>query len=116
VIDRKIPVIEVQKDRDIRNFPALQAADFLAWELRRRALQKLDFITNDKTGNDADEWLRQEVDWFLKQKGTWPSQRPSLTFLLRSQIETVVWDRRQIEIAHSHRSSWRTDDSRVQRR
>jgi hypothetical protein len=112
VIDRKMSIKPIRKDRDIRDFPALQGADLLAWELRRRGHEKIDFLLDHKNGDDPDQWHQQEIDWFLDAKGSWPAQRSSLSLLLRSDVETMVWDRRAIEIAHGVRHSWQSKDTR----
>ncbi|WP_295635780.1 DUF3800 domain-containing protein [Novosphingobium sp.] len=101
---RQATITPIGKDKSYKDVLPIQAADFVTWELRRSTNGILDFITKIKTGDDPQEWRRQEMQWSIEKHGRWPVERPSLFAIgANAPVENMIWDKRAMGIAHRAR-------------
>ncbi len=97
-------IIPIGKNESYKDVMPIQAADFIAWELRRSAYGILDFLTRIKSGDDPAGWRRQEIQWGIEKHGRWPNERPSLFAIgANAPVENMIWDARALGIAHRAR-------------
>lgn len=87
-----------------KKIPALQAADFGAWEIRKHHLQLSDWFGIEGKPRDTDERWEHFQGWSLKKFGQLrPTMRKSAEALLKNGISNLVWDYDQLCYAHELR-------------
>lgn len=87
-----------------KNVPAIQAADFLAWESRKDILFKDDWFASRKSGDDFDVWMRDQYQWAKERGANFPHNRRSFDVLVRSSVRSgYVWSTREIGLIHNFR-------------
>jgi hypothetical protein len=101
-----IATIPLQKSLTVRDVPALQAADFIAWELRKEH-HKMRGWKQLSDRPIADRWTQwgDYLEWTRQLTGGDPVLRRSLNALIEknSRIRGLVWDYQQLLNANEAR-------------
>jgi hypothetical protein len=93
----KIQLIPLQKGVSADDIPALQLADFVAWEARKDIDTKDGWFETVKSGDDTGAWMRSLLAWSQERNHGFPYNRRSISELLRAApVDGVVWDYRGI--------------------
>jgi hypothetical protein len=115
---RVLPKVGAQ---DSRNTPGLQAADFLAWEVRKNYELKRAWVEGDHPSPDSPDWSRSLFEWHLKERMAHMARTGETTLSLRadllrrslsaladaSPIEGAIWDYRTLSHANAaHCGIW----------
>lgn len=94
---KNIQLMPLDSSLSAKTVPALQLADFLAWESRKDIDTKDEWFSNYKTGDDLSGWLRSLKAWSDNTGRKFPYNRKSVSALIRArEIDGVVWDYRGI--------------------
>jgi hypothetical protein len=83
----------------------MQAADFLAWELRKHHIEQNEWWEKDDRPATWLERFAHYQNWSTEKFGSkLPPTRKSLDALLKlSDVQGIVWDYRALCIAHEAR-------------
>jgi hypothetical protein len=106
----------LQKCLTSRDVPALQAADFIAWEMRKALLQMKPWQSlPDRPLNDREAQWNHYLEWTRQTTGRNPLLRKSLDALLaKNKSASIVWDRHQLETTNEFRRGiWTLEGRRV---
>lgn len=101
-----ITSVPLAKDLNSRRVPALQAADFIAWETRKLYEKMAPWQSSiDRPFSDREEQWRDYLDWNRETTGSeYPVLRGSLEALIdQTPIKAVVWDYHQLITTHDAR-------------
>jgi hypothetical protein len=94
---KNIRLIPLDRNFTAKDVPALQIADFLAWEARKDIDTKDEWFANFKKGDDLDEWMRSLREWSAARGQVFPYSRKSVSVLFEArEVDGVVWDYRGI--------------------
>jgi hypothetical protein len=99
--------IAALKDVTARDVPAQQAADLLAWEVRKALLAMKEWQSEpDKPQSDRKEQWKHYVEWSKKTTGHEPVLRKSLQNLIVGKpSHNVVWDWNQLDHVNNARKT-----------
>jgi hypothetical protein len=99
-----IGVMPINKARTAKTLLPLQAADFLAWELRRDA-QEMEPWVSTLTGDESyQEYLRGRAIFLRSNKRNVPFHRRSLTALVQAtRLRHTDWGYRELVANHQER-------------
>jgi hypothetical protein len=107
-----IQPIPLQRGFTFREVRPMQAADFLAWELRKHHIDQNEWWEIEDKPMTWDERFKHYQEWSWNKFGALlPPPRKSLNALLeRIRLEGIVWDYRALTIAHNARGAiWSID-------
>jgi hypothetical protein len=95
----------LQKPFTSRDVPALQAADFMAWELRKAHLNmKIWQQLPDRPRGDRFAQWDYYLEWTRQTTGENPVLRKSLDALIsKMPVNSVVWDQQQLHTTNDAR-------------
>jgi hypothetical protein len=102
----KIATVGLPEEITFREIPALQAADFWAWEYRKNHLRLSEWWSLDERPKIwGDERWDHMDKWFKEKHGSWEAgTRKSLQALLtRSDFRCMVWSYQELSDAHKAR-------------
>lgn len=97
-----IAIFPLQKPLTVRDVPALQAADFIAWELRKEHYKMKEWqLTEREPLTDRPAQWERYIEWSRQKTGSDPILRKSLEALINnnSRIRGFVWDYQQLNDA-----------------
>ncbi len=101
-----VAVMGLPKNQTSKQVPALQAADFWAWEYRK-SHSKLDewWCLENRPQEWGDEQWEHMEKWFIGKYGSWEDgTRKSLQALLtRSNFRCMIWSYQELSDAHRAR-------------
>lgn len=100
-----IETVPLAKPLTCRDVPAMQAADFVAREIRKQAWKMKGWQLSDRPiSNNRYEQYRQFMEWTRQLTGSDPQLRKSLDALLSGDlIKAVTWDHQQLKDANEVR-------------
>lgn len=94
----RVRVQPISRGKSARDYPALQAADLVAWEMRRSFSDRADWFTHHKAGDNPREWNRSEREWFLTRNDKHPAARQPMNELYLSvPLHGILWDYRALQ-------------------
>jgi hypothetical protein len=99
-------------DLTARNVPAMQAADFIAWEVRKALFKMKSWqLREDRPLTDRVTQWHHFLDWTRESTGRDPVLRKSLDALISEMpLNSIVWDYQQISTTHeARRGIWAED-------
>jgi hypothetical protein len=107
---KNIDITPLEGNRSSKQIPALQIADFAAYELLKSHRDKNDWFKDEMPFLHAEQWFKSQFDWtrsrFLQtnKSKSWPDQRKSYLALFASEgaprMEGAVWTYRTLVRAH----------------
>jgi hypothetical protein len=107
-----ITAVPLHEPLTARDVPTLQAADFIAWEVRKAHFKMKEWQLSDR-GNITDRWEQWQsyLEWTRQMTGADPVLRKSLDALLTgSRIKSIVWDYHQsVTTNEARRGIWVAD-------
>jgi hypothetical protein len=100
-----ITSVPLAKGLTSRDVPAMQAADFIAWEFRKALFKMKPWqeLSGRPLGDREAQWLHY-MEWTRETTGRDPFLRKSLDALIAEMpTHAVVWDYHQISTTHDAR-------------
>jgi hypothetical protein len=97
-----IAIFPLQEPLTVRDVPALQAADFIAWELRKEHYKMREWQLSNRPLTDRLTQWWDYLEWTRQLTGSDPVLRRSLNALIEnnSRVRGLVWDYQQLEDAN----------------
>jgi hypothetical protein len=94
----------LQEPLTARDVPALQAADLIAWEVRKAHFRMKEWQLSERP-NHSDRWAQWQhyIDYTKAATGEAPILRKSLDALISGPIKSIVWDYHQLNDTHEVR-------------
>ncbi len=94
IVSDNVTMLPLKGNLSFKNVLPIQAADFLAWEIRKNHLQLSEWWnTEDRGKDDPVKAAMSQIQWMNKQGKTWPNQRASYTLLGHAaHPHGGVWD------------------------
>jgi hypothetical protein len=87
-----------------RTVPALQAADLIAWEVRKALFKMKPWQLSDRPLAAREEQWQHYLEWTRESSGQDPFLRKSLDALISEvPFNSIVWDYQQISTTHDAR-------------
>lgn len=108
---KRVGIIPLPEPLSFKTVPGIQAADFLAWEMRKSCENKREWFEAREMDDHSEEWRNSLVQWTLETRGRFPDERMSCSGLLgASIIEGIVLDYKALCQADAIRSGrWSSD-------
>jgi hypothetical protein len=100
-----VTVTGLAKGVQLQDLPAMQAADFIAWEFRRAQERREEWHATTSVPADADEAWEQLEEWIIAKFGSHEASiRKSAIALIEPQrFANLVWDYRTLNEVHDLR-------------
>jgi hypothetical protein len=109
-----VAAVPLQVPLTARNVPALQAADFIVWEVRKAhfAMKQWQHSARAYTDDRIAQW-ENYLEWVRQTTGANPVLRKSLDALIsQSRVKSIVWDYQQLVTTNkARRGIWSCPDA-----
>jgi hypothetical protein len=103
----KLVTVGLPKELTFREIPALQAADFWAWEYRKNHLRMDEWWSlEDRPQNHGEEQWEHFRQWFEAKYGSFEqgTRKSAQALIRRSDLKCMIWHYRELCDAHKARA------------
>jgi hypothetical protein len=107
-----LPIVPLKDSESFKNVLPIQAADFLAWELRKVSEDRKNWVPSDEARNSREGVNADYRQWaaeYEREHGRRPRQRKSGYALQDARLpKGYIWDLHNIRAAHTvrHKNGW----------